>query len=160
MFKRIIFIAIVFFTFISCEKTFDPGATKASQVANEWWVNLYLNGSPQLGSFAKMNTYNISANNDSIYIDDIVSNKATIWDFKCRTKFDAKNLTFQTTNAVNERYDITVTITDGKIMLDKAKSATGVVTDSIYFKVVFSDDAANTYEIKGTGRTKWAADEY
>lgn len=156
MFKRIIFIAIVFFTMISCEKTYEPGATKASQAANEWWVNLYLKGEPQLGSFVKMSSYNMSANNDSIWIDDFKN----IWDFKCRTKFDAKNLTFQTTDAVNEKYDITVTITDGKIMLDKAKSATGVVTDSIYFKIEFLDDPGTIYEIKGTGRTKWAEDDY
>lgn len=159
MFKRIIFIAIVFFTFISCEKTFDPGATKAVKVANEWWVNLYLDGAPQYASFRKIATYNVSANNDSIFIDDFGGN---IWNFKCRAKFDAANYTFQATNAVNEvdKYPITVTITDAKIMLNKAKSATGVVTDSIYFKIEFLDDPGTIYEIKGTGRTKWAEDDY
>jgi hypothetical protein len=156
MYKKLILIAIVFFTFISCEKTFDPGATSAVKVANEWWVNLYLDGEPLYGSFGKIATYNVSANDNSMWLDDL----GNIWNFKCRTNFDATNLTFQATNAVNENYDITVTISDGKIMSKAAKSATGVVTDSIYFKVVFSDDPTTTYEIKGTGRTMWAEDDY
>lgn len=162
MFKKLIFIAIVLFTFISCKKTYDPGATKAVKVANEWWVNLYLDGAPQYASFGKIETYNVAANNDSIWIDDL----GNIWDFKCRAKFDATSLSFQTTNAVNEKYKMkdgspmTITITDAKIMLNQAKSATGVVTDSIYFKVEFLDDPGTIYEIKGTGRTQWSPDDY
>ena len=148
--------AIMFFTMISCEKTYDPGATSAVKVANQWWVYLYADGVEQYSGGIR--TYNLSANNDSIYIDDYVNGKATIWDFKCKAKFDATNLTFQTTTAVNENYNITVTITDGKIMPKAAKSVTGVVTDSIYFKVQFSDDPG-TYEIKGTGRTMWTEDD-
>jgi len=157
MYKKLIFVAIVLLTIISCnKKTFDPGTTGASKIANEWWVNLYLNGEAQYGSFGKILTYNVSANNDSIWVDDL----GNIWDFKCKAKFNADSLTFNTTNAVNEKYDITVSIMDAKVMPKKAKSTTGVVTDSIYFKVIFSDDATNTYEIKGTGRTMWSPDDH
>ena len=164
MYKKLIFIAIVFFTLNACKKTFDPGTTKAAKVANEWWANLYKDGQPVNSTFAKIETYNTATNNDSIWIDDL----GNLWNFKIKAKFDATSLTFQATNAVSKNYltpppgnaYITVTITEAKIMPLAAKSTTGVPTDSIYFKVVFSDDAATTYEIKGTGRTRWSPDDY
>ena len=159
MYKKFIFIAIALFAIISCDKkTYDPGKTKAVKVANEWWVNLYLDGDPLYGSFGKIATYNTASNSDSIWIDDL----GDIWQFKIRAPFNSDALTFQATAAHNywPNYPITVTIQDGKIMPKAAKSATGVVTDSIYFKVVFSDDATTTYEIKGTGRTMWSPDDY
>jgi hypothetical protein len=158
MYKKFIFIAIVLLAMAGCEKSFNPGATKAVKVANEWWVNLYLNGTPQYGTFAKITTYSTAANNDSIWIDDL----GNIWQFKVRALFNPDSLTFKATNAANywPNYPITVTIKNAKIMLNAAKSTTGVVTDSIYFKVIFSDDATNTYEIKGTGRTMWSPDDF
>jgi len=162
MYKNLIFIAIVIFTMNGCKKTYDPGTTKAAKVANEWWVNLYLDGKPQLSTFSKIETYNTAANNDSIWLDDL----GNVWNFKIKAKFDATALTFQATNAVSKNYltpdttFINVTITDAKILPLAAKSTTGVPTDSIYFKVVFSDDAATTYEIKGTGRTMWSPDDF
>jgi len=156
MYKKFVFIAIVLFTIVSCEKSFVPGATKSKDVANEWWADLYVDGAAYYGTPSKIMTYNTVADNDSIWVDD----GGNLWDFKVKAKFDAKALTFQTTDAQNENYDITVTITDGKIMPKAAKSTTGVVTDSIYFKVVFSDDPTNTYEIRGTGRTMWAEDDH
>jgi hypothetical protein len=166
MYRKLIFMAVVLFTIMSCTKeTLDPGQTKAVKVANEWWVNLYLDGAPQYGGFSKIETYNVAANNDSIWVDDLGGN---IWNFKCKAIFDANNLTFQAPNSKNENYNpkkptaapLTVTFQDAKIMPDKAKSTTGVVTDSIYFKVIFSDDPTNTYEIKGTGRTMWSPDDH
>lgn len=162
MYKKLIFIAIVLFTMFSCkQETFDPGATKAVKVANEWWVNYYLDGVDQYKT-VKLATYNMAANNDSIWVDDLKN----FWQVKIRAKFNAENLTFQTTNAVNDYYKnsdgtpMTVTITDAKIMPNMAKSATGVVTDSIYFKIEYSDDPGNIYEVKGTGRTMWSPDDY
>jgi hypothetical protein len=158
MYKKFIFIAIVLFTIMGCEKSFNPGATKAVKVANEWWVNLYLNGVAQYGSFSKIETYNTASNSDSIWIDDL----GDIWQFKIRAPFNPDSLTFKATNAANywPSYPITITVTNGKVMLNAAKSTTGVVTDSIYFKVVFSDDPTDTYEIKGTGRTMWTPDDH
>ena len=164
MYKKIIFIAIVLFTVNACKKTIDPGTTKAAKVANEWWVNYYLNGEAQNSSFSKIETYNVAANNDSIWVDDL----GNIWDFKIRASFDPTNLSFNATNAISTNYltadstFITVTITDAKIIPLAAKSTTGVVTDSIYFKVSFSDDkpVGTIYEVKGTGRTRWSPDDY
>lgn len=164
MSKKFIFIAIVLFTIVSCEKAFDPGKTKAKDVSNEWWADLYQNGAAIYGSPSKVMTYNTAADNDSIWVDDL----GNLWNFKVKAKFDAKALTFQATNSTDAYYDsihptaapATVTITDGKVMLKAAKSATGVVTDSIYFKVEFSDDPGTIYEIKGTARTGWAEDDF
>lgn len=158
MYKKLVFV-LVLFVIISCnKKTYDPGATSAVKVTNEWWVNLYLGGQAQYSSFSKIMTYNTAANKDSIWVDDL----GNIWQFKIRAKFNADSLTFQAANAPNywPGYPIKLSIQNAKIMLNKAKSTTGVVTDSIYFKVIFSDDPTNTYEIKGTGRTMWSPDDH
>lgn len=165
MYKKLIFIAVVLFAMGACKKSFDPGATKAVKVANEWWVDIYLNGQDLLGTFVKLSTYNVAANNDSIWVDDF----GNIDNFKCRAQFNKDSLTFQTTNAVNDYFKITVppdtitppkiTIIGAKVMPSIAKSKTGVKTDSIYFKIKFSNDP-NTYEIKGSARTGWAEDDY
>jgi hypothetical protein len=158
MYRKFIFIAIVLFTIVSCEKAFDPGATKAKAVANEWWVNYYVGGVDQYKT-VKLLTYNTAANNDSIWIDDY----GTFWNYKVRSKVDLTNLTFAVDKAQNVSYDSKVTITGGKIMLKAAKSPTGVVTDSIYFKVSFDDDSTpygTIYEVKGYARTGWAEDDH
>ena len=165
MYKKFILFAIVLLTIVSCEKTYDPGATKAKDVANEWWADLYQGGASATGgSIGKVMTYNTAVDNDSIWVDDLHN----LYSFKVKAKFDSKALTFVTTNAKDDYYDplkpaaspATVTITDGKVLLKAAHSATGVVTDSIYFKAEFSDDPGTIYEIKGTGRTGWAEDDY
>jgi hypothetical protein len=158
MYKKLVFV-LVLFVIIACnKKTYDPGATSAVKVSNEWWVNLYLGGQAQYSGFSKIMTYNTAANKDSIWVDDL----GNIWQFKIRAKFNADSLTFQAANASNywPGYPIKVSIQNAKIMLNKAKSTTGVVTDSIYFKIIFSDDPTNTYEIKGTGRTMWSPDDH
>jgi len=159
MYKKLIFIVIVLFTIISCNKNaYNPGATSTVKASNEWWVNLYLGGVPQYGKFQKITTYNTAGNTDSIWVDDL----GDIWEFKVRALFNKDSLTFSAPNATNywPGYPITVNVQSGKIMLNKAKSATGLPTDSIYFKITFSDDPTDTYEIKGTGRTLWGADDY
>src|ERR1035437_6998302 len=124
MYKKFIFIAIVLFAIVSCEKSFDPGATKAVKVANEWWVDYYVNGVDQYKT-VKLSMYNTAANNDSIWIDDL----KTFWQVKFRAKYNADSLTFHVTNSANNYYQSTVTVTSGKIMANAAHSATGVVTD-------------------------------
>ena len=103
-----------------------------------------------------LNTYNTSANDDSIWVDDLLNS----WQFKCKAAINYQNLTFSTTNATNEYYPITVNITNGKILLKSGTSKSGVKTDSIYMQVNFSDDAANTYVISGTARTGFIEDDY
>jgi hypothetical protein len=143
--------------FASCEKKLEPGKTAAEKVANGWWVTFKLGGSDiyGLGTFF-LNTYNTSANDDSLWIDDLGNS----WDFKCKTKVDYTNLTFSGTNVPNQAYNITVDITDGKILPMAGRSKSGNPTDSIYFKANFSDDPSDTYEISGTARTGFEEDDY
>lgn len=156
--KKFIFIAIVLFTTVSCEKAFNPGATKAVKVANEWWVQYYVDGAPQAADFSKLSTYNVAANNDSIWIDDLLN----FWQVKFKAVYNADSLTFRAFNSYNEYYQpSTITVSGGKIMPKAAHSKTGVITDSIYCKFFFSDDPSNsTWEVKGTGRTMFGADDY
>jgi hypothetical protein len=155
--KKLIFIALVLLTVISCKKSFDPGATEAVKVANEWWVQYYVNGEPQAADFTKLMTYNTAANNDTIWVDD----KENFWHVKFRAKFNKDSLTFHVSNSANQYYESTITISSGKVMPKAAHSKTGVVTDSIYCKFFFSDDPDHLiWEVKGTARTGWAEDDY
>jgi hypothetical protein len=148
---------IIAFISSSCKKDVKPGETAAVKAANGWWVTFTLGGSDVygLGTFF-LNTYNTSANDDSLWVDDLGHS----WQFKVKTKIDYSTLTFSTANAQNEYYNITVNITDGKILSKGGRSKSGVPTDSIYFKANFSDDPSNTYVISGTARTGLIEDDY
>jgi len=157
--RKIIFAALIALTLfsMSCKKTFQPGKTAAVKAANGWWVTFTLGGADvyNLGTFF-LNTYNTAANDDSIWVDDLEHS----WEFKVKAKINYDSLTFSTTNAPNEYYDITVNITDGKILPKAGKSRSGNPTDSIYFQANFSDDPADTYVISGTARTGFIEDDY
>jgi hypothetical protein len=142
----------------------DKGATYAERVSNEWWVVISQGGN-QLIDPVKISTYNTSSNPDSIWIDDLEN----IWPFKCKTKIDLASMTFSTQNsesqydikdAQNQVYRPLVNITNGKILLNAAKSLSGNTTDSIYLEIEFSDDPGTKYEIAGHARTMFSEDEY
>ena len=151
-----IFIAVTILS-ISCKKDLKPGDTAAVKAANGWWVTFTKDGADVygLGTFF-INTYNTSANDDSLWIDDLGHS----WQFKCKTKINYNDLSFSSTNVQNQYYNITVDIADGKILPKAGRSRSGNATDSIYFKTTFSDDPANTYVISGTARTGFVEDDY
>ena len=158
--KKIFFLSgAVIFLLCSCKKNLpDVGKTAAEKMANEWWVTLDQGGTQDalgLGHF-KIATYNTSANDDSIWIDDFQSG----WQVKFKAKADYNNLTFSTTDAPNEYYPITVNLTDGKILLNAGHSKSGNVVDSIHMQIEFSDDPGTIYEMNGGARTRFAEDEY
>ena len=156
--KLILVLTVGVFLFSSCQKVKDPGATAAVKVANEWWVTLDLDGTQDvygIGHF-KIATYNTSANDNNIWIDDYENG----WDVKFKTPVDYNTLTFSTTAAQNEYYNITVNLTDGKILPKAGHSRSGNVADSIHMKVEFSDDPGTIYEMNGVERTRFAEDDY
>lgn len=182
--KQII-LGISVFTFMvvitsSCKKsTFNPGATNAEAVSNEWWVTVSDTSSYVLGP-ARLSTYNTSENDDSIWIDDLDPYYATpvhavynyydsvqINGFKCKAKFDSVKLTFQTSGSSNYYYpdsangvlSPSVIILNGKVLTNAAKSPTGVTTDSIYFNAIFSDSPKDTFTIQGYARTNFSGDD-
>src|SRR5678816_4107034 len=76
------------FLLCSCEKKNlpDVGSTAAEKMANEWWVTLDQGGTQDvfgIGHF-KIATYNTSANDDSIWIDDFQSG----WQVKFKARAD------------------------------------------------------------------------
>ena len=150
----------VIFLLCSCKKNLpEVGKTAAEKMANEWWVTLDDTAGTKdilnIGHF-KIATYNSSANDDSIWIDDFQNG----WQVKFKAKADYSNLTFATSNAANEYYPITVNVTDGKILLNAGHSKSGNVVDSIHMKIEFSDDPGTIYEMNGGARTRFGEDDY
>ncbi|HEV8506091.1 MAG TPA: lipid-binding protein [Chitinophagaceae bacterium] len=149
----------IMFLLCSCKKDLpEVGKTAAEKMANEWWVTLDQGGTQDvfgIGHF-KIATYNSSANDDSIWIDDFQNG----WQVKFKAKADYSNLTFAATNAANQYYPITVTLTDGKVLLNTAHSKSGNVVDSIHMQLEFSDDPGTIYEMNGGARTRFAEDDY
>ncbi|OIP82101.1 MAG: hypothetical protein AUK44_08680 [Porphyromonadaceae bacterium CG2_30_38_12] len=146
--KRIYFYAIILLSlpiFItSCEK--DPiGGTATEAVAGEWYVTaaaIDANGVVVdadwwgVGRF-HLDTYNTSANTtDSMWVND----HGNLWDFNVKVGLNLSAKTFSGTDLENVSYVSKVTITDGKILLNAAKTPSGAVADSIVFNVTFSDD--------------------
>jgi hypothetical protein len=161
--KKIIAILFASFTFISCKKNLpDPGGASTQAMANEWWVTYTVNGADVLGiGHVQIATYNSSANNNELWVDDL-GNVGAAHSFKAKTTADLNNLTFSATNASNENYSggttpQTVTISNGKVLLNAAHSKSGNVTDSIYMQASIS---GTTYTISGYARTSWPEDDY
>lgn len=148
--------AVVILFLTSCKKDFNPGTTNTAKASNGWWCTFTQGGQDIYGiGYFFLSTYNTASNTDSIWIDDLENS----WQFKCKAKIDPATLTFSATNAQNEYYDITVNITDGKILPGAGHSVSGNKTDSIYMKINFSDDP-DTYEIAGTARTGFIEDDH
>lgn len=150
----------IIFLLSSCEKKNlpDVASTAAEKMANEWWVTLDQGGVQDASGYGhfKIATYNTSANDDSIWIDDFQNG----WEVKFKAKADYSNLTFAASNAVNEYYAITVNVTDGKILPNAGHSKSGNVVDSIHMQIEFSDDPGTIYEMNGVARTRFAEDDY
>jgi len=156
--KKIICIAISgIVMFSACKKNLpDPGATSAVKMANEWWVTLKRGNTDLIGTHVKIATYNTSSNADSIWVDDLENT----WQFKVKAKANFDSLSFTTSQAQNEYYNITVNLTNGKIFPNQGRSKTGNVTDSIYMQAEFSDDPGTIYTISGHARTRFSEDDY
>ena len=155
--KKITMIAgVVIFALMSCQKVKEPGATAAVKVANEWWVTLTLDGNDIGPGHFRMATYNTSADDNNIWVDDYQSG----WQFKIKAPIDYNTLTFSTTGAQNEYYNITVNLSDGKIFPKLGHSKAGNIVDSIHMKLEFSDDPGTIYEMNGVERTRFVEDDY
>jgi hypothetical protein len=160
LFSMIIFLS-------ACDDYPEPEVeyTSTFPVSGEWWVTYKLETEPGvfvdlLGSYQKLLTYNTAANTpDSLWIDDV----GHFWDFKCKAAADIPNRSFATEESDNVSYESKVRIINGKVILDGGRSTSGVVTDSIYFEVLFDDDSTpfgTTYIVSGVRRTGFLEDEH
>ena len=137
----------------------DIENTSTYQMAGEFFVQTYVG--PDLAvDFSKIITYNTSdQNSNQVWVDDLEN----IWGFKSKVDVDYSGLSFKPTNASPNLYITgeTVSVLEGRIIPNGGHSKTGVIVDSIYLKIKFSDDPDDlTYELKGHGRTGFFEDEY
>ena len=151
------------FVFSSCKKTFDVGQTATVNMSNGWWLTFYdAADSSQQSNTVFFTTYNTSENKtDSMWIDDL----GNFWDFKGKVAIDYAAHTFNSTLSENQYYSSEAKILNGQIFPKGGHSKTGVVTDSIYFQIQFSDDGSSngyetTFYATGTARTGFIDDDY
>jgi hypothetical protein len=150
----------------SCRKDEEIGGTAVQALSGEWWVEVQEVDradttkiiAPFNGSYFKLSTYNTAANIPTeMWIDD---NQA-YYEFKGKVNVNASGQTFTATAAVNEYYEMTFDVLDGKVVTNGA-IATGTKnpTDGISFSVNFSDDLLHTYKFRGYRRTRFAEDDH
>ena len=163
-----IFLASLIIIFIadSCQKLKNVGATSAVTVANEWWATLDSVGIPDYYGIGhiKIATYNTSANNNNIWVDDYKKG----YGFKITAAANYNDLTFSSVDSATNDYFVvgstsfaqSAHITDGKIFPKMAHSKSGNIVDSIHFKIEFSDNPGFIFEINGVSRTRFPADDY
>jgi hypothetical protein len=139
---------VVVFVGISCEPTYKKEYSWAYPVAGDWTLIAYDSNGPVSKPF-ELKTYNSSYGKDSIWIDDYAttSSNGHFWSFKVKTKVDVASKTFSTVGSTNAitGYPIKIVVTNGKV----------IGTDSLTMDVVFADDAATTYQLKGHRTTSY-----
>lgn len=154
---------LVAFTGCDVETDTDPGGTGVQMMAGHWIVTFT---TPTGDVYGPMNlyTYNTADDNGTeMWIND----KNGFWNFNIKCPVTYSSLTFATgstpstniaTNKDGSAYDITVAVTDGKIVLNGAKSPAGHVTDAISFGIEFQDDPGSVYTCTGYRYTGFTED--
>lgn len=147
--KKSIFILLAAIAFVatSCKKE-EIGGTAVQAAAGEWQVVMYIaDENDQITTdFTDPDiilTYNVNDNSaDKMYIDDL----GNLYEFKVPVSLDLQNLTFEANEVTSEfvsdegePYDIAVTVKNGKILKNAAKTPSGMPADSIRFSVFFED---------------------
>jgi hypothetical protein len=142
----------------SCQKKPDIlPSTSTVDMSGEWYTQYYYDGDA-ITDFHKIITFNTSdPNSNQVWVDDLGT-----WPFKSKLNINYASKAFIATNAAAnaEITGETVTVLEGKVIAKGGHSKTGVIVDSIYLKLQFSDDPGETYEIKGHQRTGFQEDEY
>jgi hypothetical protein len=158
--NKIALISILFIGLVSCEndgyEDYKQENSPSVALNGEWYIDIIKasNGSVQV-EHALHKTYD--SNDGKMYIDDAKNG----WWLKGKLNVNTADLTFNTSNEPNlNDPGSTFTITEGKIIKNAAKSKTGVVVDSIYFKAEFSYEPGAIYIHSGHRRTGFLEDEY
>lgn len=159
-FKKILLSIFATASFLSCDNVgdIDTGKTTTGDFAGDWYIDLKDQTGASIASHAAHSTYNTSANDNTMWIDD---HKHGYW-VKCKITMDVENGTFSgvSQNNLNDPGS-TVVITEGRITKGGALSKAGHVVDKIYFKAHFSyDPPATIIEHTGHKRTGFKEDEY
>jgi len=169
---RILAAVLVLTSFAACDEVGDTtvGETSVKAMSGDWYVQTLVDGKV-VADYALITTYNTSANDGKeMWIDDHLFH---VWGFKVKLPVTLSSLSFAGSNLASsivddvtatpdviERYDVNVTITEGKITKNGATSTGGHTVDGISFKAEFSDDPGVVYEVKGYKRTGFIEDEH
>jgi len=140
---------------------YDPGNTPAASMSGEWFINITDEASGEtIAANALHRTYD--DNNGGLWVSDrLTATTFSGYYLESVVNYDLTNLTFGGNNLNNLAEDDTsVTITEGKIIKDGARSESGAVVDSIYFKAVFNYAPEKTLIYAGRGRTGFVEDEH
>lgn len=156
--KLLILVAFLTIGLMSCDlgDDPDPGGTATQAVAGEWFTTFNVAGDVG-GGYSLITTSNTAAN---VANEFLITDNGNQWDYKVKSPLNLDAKTFGGNDLQNIAYDIKVNITDGKILPGAATTTGGNVTDSIYFKIEFTDDPGTIYEVAGYRRTGFLEDEH
>jgi len=153
--KKILYFAFLMVAVFvsSCSKD-EIGGTATQSLAGEWYVQANIVNADGtvaqdpygIGRF-HLNTYNTAENVPTkMWINDL----ANFWKFAIVVDCNTGNLTFSSTAAENQSGDdITVNVTNGKVLPGAGKQNNGAKADSITMDVEFSDDPGTIYRLEG-----------
>lgn len=165
--NKIALISILFLGLISCENNgyedYKQEATPSVAMNGEWYITITDEASGQIQvDHAIHKTFD--SNDGKMYITDRIlasdPPKFTGWWLETKLDVNIKDLTFSITDALNTADESKVKITEGKIIKNAAKSKTGVVVDSIYFKAVFDYEPTQVLIYSGHRRTGLLEDDF
>ncbi len=144
------------FGFTSCDEGGepDPGQTAIVDMSGDWVVNITREGEDY--SHGHISTYNTSDDGTTqMWLDDNEEG----WGLKAKVNLDLANKTFSGTDLPELYWDVTVTISEGKVIPNGATAPSGTVVDSITFNAVFSDIPDEVWVYSGYKRTGFLEDE-
>lgn len=143
-----LFLSLALITsFTSCEpeeSVPDKSDILISEITGVWVVDMLWDGDPQ--GTNTISIYNTGANDTNfMWLDD----QRHGWGLYAKVPLNLESLTFGGSDLEEIYYDVTVTITEGKIIKGGATAPSGDVVDSIYFKAEFSDIPGEIWEYSG-----------
>lgn len=141
----------------SCSKKPDVENTVTYKMAGEWYIRFYESGAA-VTPYHKIISYNTAdPNSNQIWVDDL-----NFQPFKAKFDVDYSTLAFKTATGVVNLIGTgkTIKVLEGKVLPDAGRSKSGVVVDSFYMKLEFSEEPGAIYDVKGHQRTGFFEDEY
>jgi hypothetical protein len=177
--KNIVFAIVIFIALLGtygCEKLHDLNQpkdpdTKYSStypLSGEWWVQYYtFDGT----AYSEIGLGHVPLFTSNTAADDgkemWISDDGTFWTYTVKCPVDMSSLTFSGDSLISTAddgdgnpYDIWVNIAEGKVIKNGGKSPSGVVMDSIFFKMEFEDEPGSFYYAAGIRKTGFLEDEY
>jgi hypothetical protein len=168
--KSFILLCVFAATFVSCETYSDPKVdyTPIGQLSGEWRVrvtNLSTNTLISSSAMYTLGTYNTSDYSSTQMWLRITSSMPTgLGSLKVKISCDVPSLSFSVASGkdlnVTTNAELgTVTITEGKVILNSVEMPSAVKSDRISFKLTTTKVPGVTYLFEGYRRTLWNEDE-